>query len=848
MLAGATESRFSARSLDRLPRERHRPRARRPYAACLRTAAGPGGGTSDARAALHHHHRFDAVPEGPSAEMETSRGGPCRCASCAGTARATRLRKRPLATVLEELDAPSPRACATSISSTSASCPTRPCSRSSGRGTWCSASSSGSTAGRARCSISSAALAASRSRPASSALVDRGDGRARQAVQRVDRGAHRAARPRPAQRALRAGQPERRRASAIRPRRRRGGSASSGSACGPTSLSRRSRTLARPRTPGDGGAGRRRLGSGRTPIISPSTGRSAICQTAGRCRSLELECMARVDRGSPGAGGAAPGRVLMTADTQGGVWTVALELAGALSRAGVATVLGDQWAGPLSPAARAAAAAVPGLELVESAYRLEWMDDPWDDVAAAGDWLLDLEERGAAGPRPPERLLPRGPAVPGAPRRRGALLRAVVVARGAPPAGAGRATSATARGSPRGSGPRTRWSRRARAMLSALAGEYGALGLGRGQCHPSTRATAGAFAPAPKEPFVFAAGRLWDEAKNLAALEKVASPTSRGLCSWPGATSRRAASAAAPGRASAPSVWVDEPELTWWMSRAAIYASRRGTRRSAWPPWRPPSPASALVLGDLPSLREVWRDAALSRPRGRSARAPAALDHLIWTSAPRGARRARSAGARCAQRCAPWPAATSTSHALALRRPPAGSPAGSGLSSSSPSPCGTPCGMKPSSATPCSPTGIHADAHFSAGSRPSSTRAATTCLAFEPRGRLSALGLRRRVRPGQRCARPPPSIRAPPAPLRALHADLDAALRGLTSCSSTSGASPSCVRRSASTARARRSLSPLLPRHAPRGHHRSGRDRAALDLFGGTTACSAFERAFAIST
>ena len=26
-------------------------------------------------------------------------------------------------------------------------------------------------------------------------------------------------------------------------------------------------------------------------------------------------------------------------------------------------------------------------------FALEWMDEPWDDVARAGDWLLALEER-----------------------------------------------------------------------------------------------------------------------------------------------------------------------------------------------------------------------------------------------------------------------------------------------------------------------------------------------------------------------------------------------------------------------------------------------------------------------
>jgi len=53
----------------------------------------------------HHHHRFDSAPDAPGAEMETSRGCPYRCTFCAKETHRDRYRKRPLAKVLEELDA-----------------------------------------------------------------------------------------------------------------------------------------------------------------------------------------------------------------------------------------------------------------------------------------------------------------------------------------------------------------------------------------------------------------------------------------------------------------------------------------------------------------------------------------------------------------------------------------------------------------------------------------------------------------------------------------------------------------------------------------------------------------------
>jgi anaerobic magnesium-protoporphyrin IX monomethyl ester cyclase len=52
----------------------------------------------------HHHHRFDAEPLGPGAEMEASRGCPYHCTFCAKDNFRNNYRKRPLSTILEELD------------------------------------------------------------------------------------------------------------------------------------------------------------------------------------------------------------------------------------------------------------------------------------------------------------------------------------------------------------------------------------------------------------------------------------------------------------------------------------------------------------------------------------------------------------------------------------------------------------------------------------------------------------------------------------------------------------------------------------------------------------------------
>lgn len=52
----------------------------------------------------HHHHRFDAPPAAPGAEMEVSRGCPYHCTFCAKDNFRDDYRKRPLNVILEELD------------------------------------------------------------------------------------------------------------------------------------------------------------------------------------------------------------------------------------------------------------------------------------------------------------------------------------------------------------------------------------------------------------------------------------------------------------------------------------------------------------------------------------------------------------------------------------------------------------------------------------------------------------------------------------------------------------------------------------------------------------------------
>src|SRR2546423_14807701 len=84
-------------------------------------------------------------------------------------------------------------------------------------------------------------------------------------------------------------------------------------------------------------------------------------------------------------------RVLMTSDTIGGVWTYALELCRALRPHGVEVAVATMG-NPPTPDQQSDLARLDHVQLFQSTYKLEWMDDPWDEVDEAGQWLMELEE------------------------------------------------------------------------------------------------------------------------------------------------------------------------------------------------------------------------------------------------------------------------------------------------------------------------------------------------------------------------------------------------------------------------------------------------------------------------
>jgi glycogen synthase len=315
-------------------------------------------------------------------------------------------------------------------------------------------------------------------------------------------------------------------------------------------------------------------------------------------------------------------RILMTADTVGGVWTYALELAQALQSYAIDVVLATMGA-PLNEQQRIAVQQIANITLCESAWKLEWMEAPWDDVAAAGAWLLDLEAltqpdivhlngytHGVLPWKSPTLIVGHS-----------CVLSWFAAVKGiAPPADWERYQQEVRRGLHAAdlvTAP-------TEAMLTVLRTHYGGF---RAAPVVYNGLQMSHFPPLAKQPYILTAGRVWDEAKNIAVLAHVAPQLS-----WPvlvageerhpeGGTVRFATVQQLGKLAPA--------ELALRLGHAAIFALPARYEPFGLTVLEAGLAGCALVLGDIPSLREVWDGAALFVPPDQPDALAEALEHLI---------------------------------------------------------------------------------------------------------------------------------------------------------------------------------------------------------------------------
>ena len=305
--------------------------------------------------------------------------------------------------------------------------------------------------------------------------------------------------------------------------------------------------------------------------------------------------------------GDTPRRVLMTADALGGVWTYALELAGGLSSRGVEVLLAVMGGG-VGAAKRAEAERIAGLRLERNDARLEWMDEPWADVDRAGEWLLGL-----AKGFDPDVVHLNGFVHAALPWNRPTVVVAhscvrswVTAVRGVQaPASWGTYTQRVTSGLRAADlviAP-------SRAMLGELWRHYGVMENSRVIYNGRDLAL---FCKSAKENLILSAGRLWDEAKNLRVLAAAAPGIE-----WPVYVA---------GESQHPNGGLalfcelralgslHPAELAQWYSRAAIYAHPALYEPFGLTVLEAALSGCVLMLSDIPSLREIWGDAAIYSP------------------------------------------------------------------------------------------------------------------------------------------------------------------------------------------------------------------------------------------
>ena len=317
------------------------------------------------------------------------------------------------------------------------------------------------------------------------------------------------------------------------------------------------------------------------------------------------------ERGVVSADAPAVRRVLMTADAVGGVWHYVLDLATAFRDRGIEPLIA--LLGPSPSADQRLDATRRELDVVEHPCRLEWMEDPWSDVEEAGEWLLDLAEAFS-----PDIVHLNGYCHADLPWRRPVVVvahscvrswwRAVHGYRCTGVVGSGTSAEVV-----RGLNAASVVVAPTVAMLEMLGAEYGEPGESRVIPNAiGSERRVRSDVPA-KADLVFAAGRLWDEAKNIGALCRVAS-----RLDWPVYVAGENTSPADGSQEPIDAVhWLGRLPaglISEWYERAAIYALPARYEPFGLSVLEAASQGCALVLGDIASLRENWQDAAVFVP------------------------------------------------------------------------------------------------------------------------------------------------------------------------------------------------------------------------------------------
>jgi glycosyltransferase involved in cell wall biosynthesis len=301
-------------------------------------------------------------------------------------------------------------------------------------------------------------------------------------------------------------------------------------------------------------------------------------------------------------------RLFMTADAVGGVWQYALDLARGLARHGVETTLAVLGPSP-RPAQVEEASAVPGLALLPLDLPLDWTAATPGEVTRAATALAALADQvGADLIHLNSAALGAGarfhaPVVIGchscvatwwetvrsAPLPEDFLWRAKLVLQGYRAADALIAPTA--------------------AFADATCRTYGLREAPHVVHNGRSVVAARPDRPAFSASFAFTAGRLWDEGKNLAVLDRAAARLSlpmvaAGPLAGPNGARIDLRNLKTLGQLS-------EGEIARWLKPAPVFVSSALYEPFGLAVLEAAQACCPLVLSDIPTFRELWDGAAL---------------------------------------------------------------------------------------------------------------------------------------------------------------------------------------------------------------------------------------------
>lgn len=306
--------------------------------------------------------------------------------------------------------------------------------------------------------------------------------------------------------------------------------------------------------------------------------------------------------------------VLITADTLGGVWTYARELVSGLVKRGVRVTLVSF--GEIPAPAQAEWLDGLGVDFRPTAFRLEWMQECAGDLAASSEFLAAVVQE----VRPDVLHLNQyayGALEAGVPRLVVAHSDVVswwVEVHGEPPP-----ESPWVRGYReivhRGLAGATAVVAPSRWMLEAISTHYFAPAHGRVIYNGRTPTLFNPYVS--KDEYVLSVGRLWDGGKQTALLTRAEVPAPifiAGTEEHPDEIFRTKSMLTGRSRLHLKGPQ-SEVQLRQLYSRAAIYAATSRYEPFGLAPLEAALSRCALVVNDIPSLREIWGEAACYFPR-----------------------------------------------------------------------------------------------------------------------------------------------------------------------------------------------------------------------------------------